>query len=289
MMEEGCRRSLNWVQFGSIWEWYLVREYPLDNVLKPKTWGGFWDRLGKRTIDLLGIQKGSMILDVGTGGGSTLFPALEKAGPTGQVIGIDKRASRVKPTHAEIQRCGFGNVQIMIMDAREMGLDDNSFDYAIAGFVGWGNWFDFQLCEFKEPDLLMEEIYRVLKSGGKLGVSTWVLQGDLDWMKQFLASHSIPSKLNYSRENEKGWRMIMSSAGFRNLRFATKTIYHTHTSIGSWWDYMMRRYRWVEEQEDSEMITDSVRAQAFNSVQGHVTDAGGVRFKKTALIILGTK
>ena len=44
-----------------------------------------------------------------------------------------------------------------------------------------------------------------------------------------------------------------------------------------------------EEEKDSEVITDSVRTQAFNSVQGHVTDVGGVRFKKTALIMRGIK
>jgi O-methyltransferase/aklanonic acid methyltransferase len=49
----------------------------------------YWDYFGIRLVDHAAILLGSMVLDVGCGTGSSLFPAAEKTGPNGYAIGID--------------------------------------------------------------------------------------------------------------------------------------------------------------------------------------------------------
>jgi len=49
----------------------------------------YWDYFGIRLVDYAGITPGVKVLDIGCGTGSSLFPAAEKAGRQGYVIGID--------------------------------------------------------------------------------------------------------------------------------------------------------------------------------------------------------
>lgn len=49
----------------------------------------YWDYFGVKLVEHAAIARGDMVLDVGCGGGSSLFPAAEKAGPKGFVVGID--------------------------------------------------------------------------------------------------------------------------------------------------------------------------------------------------------
>ena len=49
----------------------------------------YWDYFGVRLVEHAAIIPGMKVLDVGCGTGSSLFPAAEKTGTRGYVIGID--------------------------------------------------------------------------------------------------------------------------------------------------------------------------------------------------------
>ena len=49
----------------------------------------YWDYYGVRLVEYARIAPGAKVLDVGCGTGSSLFPAAEKTGTSGYVIGID--------------------------------------------------------------------------------------------------------------------------------------------------------------------------------------------------------
>lgn len=49
----------------------------------------YWDYFGHMLVDLAAISPASKILDVGCGTGPSLFPAAERTGTHGYVIGID--------------------------------------------------------------------------------------------------------------------------------------------------------------------------------------------------------
>ncbi|RDE12196.1 MAG: hypothetical protein C4K48_10220 [Candidatus Thorarchaeota archaeon] len=191
-------------------------------VLIPKTWGTFWDIFGEPLVGFMDKPEGARILDVGSGGGSVLYPLAKKTGPTGHVIGVELCEHCTRKTASEIERCKIENAEIILLDARQTEFADASFDCVTVGFIGWEDYFDFQKNEYIKPDLLMREITRLLKPGGQFGMSTWLLQEDLDWMYRFLTSQSIRSKKNYHIEDEKGWRKILTNGVTRTFRSSSK-------------------------------------------------------------------
>ena len=51
------------------------------------------------------------VLDIGSGGGASLYPALKRVGPTGEVFGIEICEGCFNHTSGEIERCGFTNAK----------------------------------------------------------------------------------------------------------------------------------------------------------------------------------
>ena len=70
------------------------------------------------------------------------------------------------------------NVAALYANAENIGFPDSTFDVALCGFMGWGYCFDFVLGEFTGPDTRMREISRVLKDGGRVGISSWCIASD---------------------------------------------------------------------------------------------------------------
>ncbi len=263
---------------------YLLAELHALGVPKPKTWGGFWDIFGERLVDLLNVQEGERVFDIGTGGGSVLYPLTRRVGSSGQVIGVELCDHCAKATNAEIQRCKISNAEVYFMDARQAEFEDGSFDCITAGFIGWDDYFDFQKLEYKKPDDLMEAIRRLVKPNGRFGLSTWLKQEDLDWMYDFLTSHSIESKRNYTIESEEGWNIILSEHGFRTIRALKESVTYSYKSVDFWWKEMMD-YDWVVNGENGKVISDSLKQEAYNAIQRCLTKEGEVPFRRDALIV----
>ncbi|NHI89991.1 MAG: class I SAM-dependent methyltransferase [Candidatus Thorarchaeota archaeon] len=263
---------------------------PLRN--KPTTWGYYWDVLGNRLVDMLEIRKGSHVLDVGTGGGSTLFPALEKVGKTGQVTGIDKREKSVENITAELKRCGISNASVQVMSAEEMSFNDASFDYIVSGFIGWGRRYDFEKNEYKYQDLVMSEILRVLRAGGKVGISTWLFQEDSEWIMKLVQPYLPSAPVGYSKETRAGWDVIMSNAEFSSCDIITFDLDYVYPSVHDWWHQMMN-YGWQYTIEsipiDERPGLDELYQTALDTLGKHLTEEKGVTFRKSVLFALGVK
>ena len=118
-------------------------------------------------------------------------------------------------------------------------------------------------------------------------MSTWLWQEDLDWMYDFLTSHSIKSKRNYHIENEKGWRIILSNSGFQDIRVLTKSVTYTYDSVDFWWKEMMD-YGWPVNGENREVITDDIKKEAFKLIKNRLGEGGGVPFIRDAIFVTAT-
>jgi ubiquinone/menaquinone biosynthesis C-methylase UbiE len=260
--------------------------------LEPKTWGLLWDSFGARLVELLAIEEGANVLDVGTGGGSTLYPAVSRVGLNGRVTGIETCEGCFKSTNAEIQRCNVNNAKVLFMDGNDMSFENGIFDYVIAGFIGWSDFFDFENLESKKQKRIVGEIKRVMKPGGRVGLSVWTLQEDTELMGEILREHSQTVEDVYSRENEDGWTIILSKAGFKDIRFITETYGFAYSDLEEWWEEMLD-YGWqsqIERMVSEEQFTwDSIKSDVLTSVRGRLNDKGGLPYSRTALFILATK
>ncbi len=260
--------------------------------MKPKTWGNYWDYFGTRLVEHLQIPEGSRVLDLGTGGGSTLFPAAEATGEAGSVLGIELWDSMVQSVNNEIARCGVSNAAVQRMDVREMEFDNEFFDVVIAGFIGFDNYFDFDRCEPIKENTFIQQMVRVLRPGGKAGFSTWTLQEDTDYIYGLLSRAWPDMEKPFSKENERGWRTIMASFGLEDVRIIHDSIAFPFPTLKDWWDEVSD-YGWKERiktvAESTGSTSEAVTQQIFDNLGDHLKQDGSVVFRRDALYAIGAK
>ena len=117
---------------------------------------------GRGLVERISIIEGSRVLDVGVGRGANLFPAAEKVGPRGQVIGIDVAEQMLSETRGEIERRHLSNASVLSMDAEHLTFDTASFDYVLCGFA---------IFLFPHFEQALAEFFRVLRSNSTIGIT----------------------------------------------------------------------------------------------------------------------
>lgn len=124
----------------------------------------FWDRYGCRTVGRLDLKRGSSVLDAGCGTGASALPAAEVVGPQGTVLGVDLAEKLLKQARAKAAQRHLQNAEFRLADMTDLGLPDEYFDAAISVFS-----------IFFAPDMpaLVRELWRMVKPGGKLAITTW--------------------------------------------------------------------------------------------------------------------
>jgi ubiquinone/menaquinone biosynthesis C-methylase UbiE len=124
----------------------------------------FWDYFGRRTIELASLPIGSRVLDVCCGAGASALPAAGAVGPTGNVIGVDLATELLALARTKAIQLGLGNVEFEVGDMLSMRFPVASFDAVVCVF---GIFF--------VPDMAIavRELWRRVRPGGKLAVTTW--------------------------------------------------------------------------------------------------------------------
>jgi ubiquinone/menaquinone biosynthesis C-methylase UbiE len=268
------------------------------DVLYPRTWGGYWDYFGERLVELTQIESGARVLDVGTGGGASLYPAAKKVGPSGEVVGIEICEGCFKRTSEEIERCRISNAKLLYMNAQKMDFDDESFDFVVSGFIGWDDFFDFEKGEYIAPDKMMGEIFRVLKKGGRVGVSGWNYAGENLLMRECLFQY-LPTGSPHRKdvfawshiETDEGWRTILATTGFVEIKTVIEYYDCIYSSEEEWWNEVMD-LDWkgvMENLEQKGIVTlDALKEQLFEMLQKY-KKPDGIHQKRDAVMAFGTK
>ena len=114
--------------------------------------------LTERMLDLAGVDIGHRVLDVAAGTGEQTLLAAQRVGPTGAVLATDIAARMLALAEEVVARAGLGNVETRVLDARDLNLEPESFDAAIARLA---------LMLVPERTRVMAGIRRALKPGKK--------------------------------------------------------------------------------------------------------------------------
>jgi ubiquinone/menaquinone biosynthesis C-methylase UbiE len=120
---------------------------------------GVFGRSAERLVELLHPSPGSRLLDVGTGSGLVARQAAPWLGGEGKVLGCDFAAAMVYLAKQETP-----GVVFCQMDAEHLGFPSASFDSVACAF---------SLFQFPGMDRALTEMWRVLKPGGRIGLSNW--------------------------------------------------------------------------------------------------------------------
>src|SRR6266853_689902 len=81
-----------------------------------------------------GIGPGQRVLDLGSGVGDVAMLAAKLAGPSGEVVGVERDASTIARANARVAKAGLRNVTFIQTDVNRI-TSDQPFDAAVGRFI----------------------------------------------------------------------------------------------------------------------------------------------------------
>lgn len=121
-------------------------------------------KAGLVMIEKLGIRDGQTVLDIGCGTGRLTLNVAKLVGPGGKVIGIDPSQNRIEIAARKSGDKPKSNISFEIGNSNELDhFKSNSFDVVYLNVV---------LHWIHDKKDALNQIYRILKPGGRLGITT---------------------------------------------------------------------------------------------------------------------
>ena len=207
----------------------------------------FWERIGKQTIDRLALSAGAKVLDVGCGTGASALPAAAAVGAKGSVIGVDLSGRLLERARAKAKARGITNVELRSADMTSLGYPDAHFDAVVSVFS-----------IFFVPDMegLVRELWRMVRPGGKLAVTTWgprIFEPAYSrWQKAIrLERPDLYSAFNpWDRITDpEAVRRLLRDGGATNIEVAAEDGFQVLRSAEDWWIIALGSgLRWAIEQ-----------------------------------------
>ncbi|MDH3976183.1 MAG: class I SAM-dependent methyltransferase [Deltaproteobacteria bacterium] len=194
-----------------------------------------FERYNEKALELAELTDKCRILDVACGPGTLALAAADKVH---SVHAIDFSRSMIAIFRETVKDKGLGNIEIRCGDAQDLPFDDESFDVAFSMFG---------LMFFPDRTKGYSEIYRTLKPGGKVIISSWAPISQSPAMQtMFGAVRAIKPEMPEpqtdveSLENPEFFGKELESAGFKDVEIHPVTMDFPVNSIDEFWRDMVR-------------------------------------------------
>ncbi|WP_214070347.1 class I SAM-dependent methyltransferase [Mucilaginibacter sp. dw_454] len=198
----------------------------------------FLHPMGEAIIKQLSITETDHVLDIATGTGE---PGLTIAAlaTQGKVTGTDLAEGMLEVAQQNAKEKGLPNYETLTADAGELPFSDDSFD-AISCRMGFMFFPDMQQAA--------NEMYRVLKPGGRIAVSVWGNPAHNDWVNTIMSvikkhieipppAPGSPGMFRCAAPNLMS--DLFKQAGFKNIEEATITDKAAYKTFDQYWEIML--------------------------------------------------
>jgi ubiquinone/menaquinone biosynthesis C-methylase UbiE len=129
-----------------------------------------------RVLAMAGIREGESVLDVACGTGLVTFRAAESVGPRGTVVATDISDAMINRVNAIAAERAMSQVTAERRDAEEIGQRDGAFDVVLCALG---------LMYVADPLRALQQMYRVLRPGGRVAVAVWGARSQCGWAEVF--------------------------------------------------------------------------------------------------------
>jgi len=160
------------------------------------------------------LNPGEVVLDLGSGGGIDVLLSARRVGPSGKAYGLDMTDEMLALANENKQKAGAENVEFLKGEIEHIPLPDGSVDVVISNCV---------INLSADKDRVLREAFRVLKPGGRLGVSDVVTRGEMPpeiRKRVLLWVGCIAGALE-----EREYRNKLTDAGFEQVEVEPTRIY----------------------------------------------------------------
>lgn len=126
--------------------------------------GGFESHYRNIGLEYLNIKGGETVLEIGFGTGHCLMQIAKSVGKEGMVYGVEISSGMMEMTKKRLKKAGLlDRVDLYCGDATKMPYNEHKFDAVFMSFT-------LELFDTPEIPVILNEIKRVLKHDGRLGI-----------------------------------------------------------------------------------------------------------------------
>jgi SAM-dependent methyltransferase len=152
------------------------------------------------------LRPGETALDLGSGGGLDVLLSARRVGPTGVAYGLDGSADMVALARANAARAEADNARFMIGHIEDVPLPANHVDVVISNCV---------VNLSADKPRVLAEAYRVLRPGGRLGISDVIADPRVDPRARSEAGNLVGCTNGTLTSAE--YENLLRSAGFDSI------------------------------------------------------------------------
>ncbi|MGD0228945.1 MAG: methyltransferase domain-containing protein [Syntrophorhabdales bacterium] len=217
-------------------------------------------------LDGAKLKPGQHVLDVACGPGIPSLMVAPLVGKDGAVVGIDLAPGMVELAKKKAEEAGFANITFREADAEALPFQDDSFDVVLC---------NHGLVHTTDRVKALEEMWRVLKKGGIIAISTWstperslTISVVAKAIREHFPAAIVPGAPMWFDFGPEGvLERALSDAGFDEISVARHTVVQQMQNGEEYWAAVVGisgRLQMLVESVPPE-VASSIKADAINA------------------------